>query len=228
MITRYRIKISLVNDVRSIAPNLSGDTEWWITGPQMMVDQVVGVLETKQVSRQDMVFENYYPTERHSLTKEIVEAQNSSDNLFAKAIQNSTNHTVITDVNGVVLFANKAAERITGYSLGEIFGNTPRLWGGMMDRKFYSDLWKRVGRGESFSGEIVNRRKNGELYHALAHIAPIFGENEKIIGYIGTEEDITGMNAHKDDLESMNALMVNRELEMIRLKEKIKELTHTV
>lgn len=215
------------SDVRSVAPQLSEDVEWWITGPQAMIDQVVGILEDKGVLREDMVFENYYPIEERSLSRAKVEAQASSDNLFAKAIQNSTNHTVITDVNGVVLFANKAAETITGYTSEEILGNTPRLWGGMMDRKFYVDLWKCVGRGESFSGEIVNRRKNGELYHALAHIAPILGEKEEVIGYIGTEEDITSMNAHKDELESMNALMIGRELAMVKLKEQIKELTNT-
>lgn len=215
------------NDVRSIVSKMTGDVEWWVAGPQPMINHVVAILEDKQVSREDMVFENFYPTQAQSLTREIVEAQASSDNLFAKAIQNSTNHTVITDVNGIVLFANKAAERITGYAFEEILGNTPRLWGGMMDGKFYVDFWKCIGKGESFSGEIVNRRKNGEFYHALAHIAPIFGEKEEIVGYIGTEEDITDMNTHKDELEKMNALMVGRELEMIKLKEQIKELTNT-
>lgn len=72
-----------------------------------------------------------------------------------------------------------------------MLGNTPRLWGGMMSRKFYIDFWKRIKSGESFDGEITNRRKNGEIYYSIAHIEPIFGENKEIIGYIGTEEDVS-------------------------------------
>lgn len=90
-----------------------------------------------------------------------------------------------------MLFASKAAENITGYKQEEILGNTPRLWGGLMSHKFYIDFWKKIKSGESFDGEIINRRKNGEVYYAIAHIDPIFGENKEIIGYIGTEEDIS-------------------------------------
>lgn len=187
-------------DVSDIRNQLGSESKWWITGPQAMVDLVYSELSSNGINRSDMVFENYYPTPKNDLTIEKVHNQLTSDNLFAKAIQNSTNHTVITDVEGKVLFANHAAEKITGYTLSEMVGNTPRLWGGMMSHDFYVDFWKKKLSGEPFEGEIVNRRKNGDLYYAVAHIAPIFGNEKEIIGYIGTEEDITEMKKQEKNL----------------------------
>jgi PAS domain S-box-containing protein len=187
-------------DVSDICNQLGSESKWWITGPQAMVDLVYSELSSNGINRSDMVFENYYPTPKNDLTIEKVHNQLTSDNLFAKAIQNSTNHTVITDVEGKVLFANHAAEKITGYTLSEMVGNTPRLWGGMMSHDFYVDFWKKKLSGEPFEGEIVNRRKNGDLYYAVAHIAPIFGNEKEIIGYIGTEEDITEMKKQEKNL----------------------------
>ncbi len=187
-------------DVSDIRNQLGSESKWWITGPQAMVDLVYSELSSNGINRSDMVFENYYPTPKNNLTIEKVHNQLTSDNLFAKAIQNSTNHTVITDVEGKVLFANHAAEKITGYTLSEMVGNTPRLWGGMMSHDFYVDFWKKKLSGEPFEGEIVNRRKNGDLYYAVAHIAPIFGNEKEIIGYIGTEEDITEMKKQEKNL----------------------------
>lgn len=69
-----------------------------------------------------------------------------------------------------------------------------------MSHDFYVDFWKKKLSGEPFEGEIVNRRKNGDLYYAVAHIAPIFGNEKEIIGYIGTEEDITEMKKQEKNL----------------------------
>jgi len=211
--------------------NKDQDSQWWVSGPQAMVDHVYEVLFNGGVSKNRMIFENFYPKLIGSLTKDIVDKQLSFDNVFASAIQNSTNHTIITDVDGVVLFANKAAQRITGYSLEEILGNTPRLWGGLMSPKFYIDFWQKKFSGEPFMGEIINRRKNGEIYYAIAHIAQIFNKDNKIVGFIGTEEDITDLKNSEqkiidknNDLEKINKIMIDRELKMIELKEKIRKL----
>jgi PAS domain S-box-containing protein len=48
------------------------------------------------------------------------------------AVQNAFNHIIISDVDGKIIYANNAVERITGYSTKEIIGKTPRLWGGLM------------------------------------------------------------------------------------------------
>ena len=71
-----------------------------------------------------------------------------------------------------------------------MLGQTPRLWGGLMGKEFYQELWQLKKNGKPFRVKILNRRKSGEIYGVLARITPIFEEGE-IIAYMATEEDIT-------------------------------------
>jgi PAS domain S-box-containing protein len=111
--------------------------------------------------------------------------------LVFELVNSSSHHTIVTDPEGRILFANRAAQQITGFSLSEMRGNTPRLWGGLMSRDFYESLWMSKKTGLSIETEVRNRRKNGEIYYVYAHISCIRDENGEIIGFIGNEEDIT-------------------------------------
>lgn len=179
----------------------NSDVKWLISGPKAMVDYVYNELLKSGVSYSNMVFESFYPTPEHNLTYEKIQKQLLSEGILTQAIQNSTNHTIITDANGVILFANKAAEDMTGYRESEMLGNTPRLWGGLNDPDFYVDFWKKKKSGIPFAGEVTNRKKNGELYTVIFHISQIFDDARNIIGYIGTEEDITQQKKQIFELE---------------------------
>lgn len=179
------------SDVEKVKNEMGPDIEWWIDGPAPMIDHVYRELGKGGVSRAQMVFENFYPVPADDLTIELVNLQMNSRNMFVDAIQKSSNHSIITDINGIILFASAAVEQITGFSKTEIIGNTPRLWGGMMGKEFYKEMWKTILAGETFKGTIANRRKNGDIYYARASIAPILDSKNNIIGFIGTEEDTT-------------------------------------
>ncbi len=218
-------------DVAHVKNKFGDNIRWQITGPQSMVDHAYSVLSSNNITRESMEFENFYPTPPNNLTVSTIKEQLSSDNLFARAIQYSSSHTIITDANGVVLFANLAAQKITGYTETEMVGNTPRLWGGLMNPDFYKELWKHKAEGSYISHQISNRRKNGEIYYVIAHISQIQGPAGEIIGYIATEEDISARVAFEKELEQkvaeqerLNKVMVGRELKMIELKEEIKKL----
>lgn len=116
------------------------------------------------------------------------------------AVASSTNHIILTDVSGKIIYANAAAERFTGYSRDEILGNTPRLWGGLMGKEFYEKMWHTIkDERQPFVGEIKNRRKNGEEYYAIAHISPVI-QNDELVGFLGTEEDITELKKMEQQL----------------------------
>jgi PAS domain S-box-containing protein len=100
----------------------------------------------------------------------------------------------------VVVFANKTAQKNTGYTLGEMYGNTPRLWGGLMSADFYQNFWRKKHEVKGYEGQLTNRRKNGELYTVIVHISPITNKNGALVGYIGTEEDITQIVSLKNQL----------------------------
>lgn len=115
----------------------------------------------------------------------------NEERIFHQAIDSSTNHIIITDANANILYANAAAQRITGYSFTEMFGYTPRLWGGLMSDKFYQQLWSTSLSGRPVISEVTNHRKNHEVYTAIAHISPILHPRYGITGYVATEEDIS-------------------------------------
>jgi len=111
---------------------------------------------------------------------------------FKLAVDNASDHIVITDPDGVILYANRAVEKITGYSHSEVIGNKPSLWGKQMPEEFYNNLWKTIKEEKTnFIGELNNRRKNGEIYVAEASISPILNSNNKVIFFVGIERDIT-------------------------------------
>ena len=112
--------------------------------------------------------------------------------IYRLAIENVPIHVIFTDTKGTILFANKATEIITGYRIKEIVGSNPSLWGGQMDKDFYTNMWNTIKvQKKVFEGEIKNRRKNGEEYIALTKITPISDKSGRLIGFVGIEEDIT-------------------------------------
>ncbi len=178
----------------------------FISGPQGFVDTVFTHLISLGVKKERMRFEACYPQD--SVTKTVreiftfsgvkqeadkMQALTSLGNIFFQIAHQTSNHVVFTDKNGVVLYANDAARDITGYSAGEMYGQTPRLWGGLMPSAQYEKaLWTHLMDGVSFKRTLLNRRRDGRLYVALASITPIC-ENDTIIGYVATEEDITNL-----------------------------------
>ncbi|HBT74979.1 TPA: hypothetical protein DEB29_03200 [Candidatus Wolfebacteria bacterium] len=111
---------------------------------------------------------------------------------FKLAVEGASDHIIITDKEGIILYANKAAEEITGYSIDEMKGNRPSLWGKQMPAEFYRRMWRTIKEDrQSFHGEVTNKRKNGQLYIAESHISPIFDEKQNLYGFVGVERDIT-------------------------------------
>lgn len=114
---------------------------------------------------------------------------------FQLAVDHASDHIVITDNNGLILYANPAVTRITGFSRAEIMGlkaGSRPLWGGAMDRRTYEKFWTQIKNNKkSFSGEFNNHRKNGEDYIAEAHVSPVLDTNGEVQFFVGIERDIT-------------------------------------
>ncbi|MFA6365256.1 MAG: PAS domain S-box protein [Candidatus Paceibacterota bacterium] len=112
---------------------------------------------------------------------------------FQWAVESTSDHIIITDTDGIIQYANKASETTTGYSVKEVLGTkVGALWGHHMPKEYYTKLWETLKvEKKTFSGEVENRRKNGENYTAALSISPIFDEqgNEKL--FVAIERDIT-------------------------------------
>lgn len=102
-------------------------------------------------------------------------------------------HVIITDKDSRILYANKAAEEKTGYSISEMIGKTPgRLWGGHMPKEFYDAMWHTIKeKKKPFTGEVKNIARDGTVRWQEIHVVPIFDNDGALEFFVGIEPDIT-------------------------------------
>ena len=125
---------------------------------------------------------------------DITEIKESEEQIkiISKGIDTSPASIVITDVSGDIQFVNPKFVEVTGYTAEEALGENPRiLKSGYHNAKFYNEMWIAISNGDSWRGEIQNKRKNGEIYWEYAIISPILNDDGKITHYIAIKEDVT-------------------------------------
>ncbi len=108
------------------------------------------------------------------------------------ALEAAASGIIITDRNGSIRWANPAASAMSGYALDELIGSNPRLLkSGQHSESFYRDLWSTVVAGKTWRGAIINRRKDGSLYHEEQTIAPVTTDGGEITHFIAIKQDVT-------------------------------------
>ena len=126
-----------------------------------------------------------------------------------QAIQQSPMSVVITDRNGVIEYVNPEFTKVTGYTMEEAVGQNPRLLkSGHTPPEFYAELWNTIIGGGAWRGELLNRRKNGELFWELASIAPVKDEQGRITNFVAVKEDITNRKETEEQLRQSQKMQV--------------------
>ncbi|HDR52808.1 MAG TPA: PAS domain S-box protein, partial [Mariniphaga anaerophila] len=93
---------------------------------------------------------------------------------LSRAIEQSSVSVVITNFDGVIEYVNPFFTELTGYSFKEAKGKNPRiLKSGHHSKEFYQELWNTILSGNNWEGEMLNKKKSGELYWEKAVISPI-------------------------------------------------------
>ena len=173
-----------------------------------MPDRYIAVrflITQKKNSEEDIINQNeeLEKTKRVMLNvlEDVQEERSRAESLasdlekFKIALDGTSDHVVITDPNGIALYANAGLERITGFSPEEILGKkvgTKELWGGNMTQEFYEHLWHVIKiEKKPFVAEITNKRKDGTSYQALSSISPIVNKQGVLEFFVGIERDIT-------------------------------------
>jgi PAS domain S-box-containing protein len=124
--------------------------------------------------------------------------------LKSAALEAAANAVVITDREGVIRWANPAFESLTGYSIAEAVGKTPRelTWSGAQVKDFYRGLWDTILAGKVWSGKLVNRKKSGERYFEEMTITPVLEESRNISHFVAIKTDITERVLTQERLEA--------------------------
>ena len=111
---------------------------------------------------------------------------------LSSAVEQTADAVMITDMEGTIEYVNPGFERMTGYSREEVAGRTPRiLRSGKHDTRFYEDMWSTVLGGGDFRGTLLNRKKNGKLFHAEQTISPVRGSDGQNAFLVSVLKDIT-------------------------------------
>mgnify|MGYP000960439917 CR=1 FL=1 len=139
--------------------------------------------------------------ERRKKSEAALKTSQEQIKLFKQAVDSSSVVITITDVNGKIIYANPYFFKTTGYSSDEVIGSNPRiLKSGHQSQEFYKDMWDTILSGKVWIGEILNKKKNGELYWVKAVISPIFDSKGTVTNFVAVKENITGSRQLMEDL----------------------------
>ena len=121
--------------------------------------------------------------------------------VIAGFLDHTAEAILITDAESRIVYVNRSFTRVTGYTLKEVSGKTPRLLhSGRQTTAFYAHMWKRINASGRWQGEIWNRRKNGDIYPEWLSITAIKGGTGKVENYLAIFSDITLRKREEQEL----------------------------
>ncbi|MDX5628496.1 MULTISPECIES: diguanylate cyclase [unclassified Brenneria] len=145
-------------------------------------------------------------------------------NMMFFATEYSPASIVIANENCEIVYVNRQFVSMSGYMPDEVIGKKPNiLSSGMTNAAVYEDLWSTLNKGEIWSGEFINRRKDGQLYWEKANIAKIYNKTNNCTQYVGVKLDITErkIQEHHDN-------SYNRALELLSSGAPLKDILDAI
>jgi len=207
-------------------------------GERLEAARAQSVAEMRKISLTDFVLEPAQHNRRHTVDLELFPQASEngtvtgvlvvvndrtgprrdlagSARLFYQAFLHSTNAMELTDRDGFLVDVNPAFERIYGYSKDEVIGRKPNVVAsGGTDRAVYSRMWRDLVdlKGGSWSGELLNRDRQGVDHPVLLTITAIRAPDGSITHFLGVAVDLTERRAwergamHSERLASLGQL----------------------
>jgi PAS domain S-box-containing protein len=133
---------------------------------------------------------------------------------LSNVVEQTADSVLITDQDGTIVYVNPAFEQTTGYSRDEALGSTPRLLkSGEHDGQFYKAIWDTVLGGHVFRGTMINRKKDGQIFHSEQTISPIVGADGRCEALVSVAKDITErLRAERQEVELEAAHAIQQRL----------------
>lgn len=124
---------------------------------------------------------------------------------LSRIVEQAPLSIAITNLDGAIDYVNPTFLQVTGYTMAEVLGQNPRvLKSGLTPAATYIDMWATLTRGQVWRGELSNKKKNGEIYHERAVIAPVADETGRVTHYVALKEDVTKQKQIEDELRQSN------------------------
>lgn len=117
---------------------------------------------------------------------------------------NESSIVAITDQRGIIQFVNDRFCEISKYRKEELIGSGQNIVNsGYHSRDFFKEMWRTIGTGNVWKGEIKNKKKDGTYYWVDTTIVPFLNENGKPYQYISIRHDITTLKEYEKKIEQM-------------------------
>ncbi|MFM8320747.1 MAG: PAS domain S-box protein, partial [Chloroflexota bacterium] len=129
---------------------------------------------------------------------------------LSRVVSQMADMVVITDQQGIIEYVNRSFELITGYTQDEALGSSISLLeSGRHTPQFYRQMWDTILGGKVFQADVINRRKNGELFYQNQTMTPIRDGVRGITNFVITGKDITERKRASEMLEKSQASLEN-------------------
>lgn len=129
----------------------------------------------------------------------------AAEDLRISAIAFETHEAIIiTDCHPKILRVNKAFCDITGYAAEEVIGRNPNmLRGDKKPKAFYEGMWAAIFRDGTWSGEMVDKRKSGDVFPAWLTITAVTDSEGTLTHYVGSFFDITDRKKSDNEIHRL-------------------------
>ena len=147
------------------------------------------------------------------------------------AIEQSPIAILITDLNANIQYVSPAFYKMTGYISGEVIGQSTKiLKSGRTAVSVYEELWETITNRKTWSGEWINKKKDGELYWEAVSISPITDLNNNVINYLAIKENISQRKNYEKEIlelnENLEKKVIVRTEELARSNEELQKKTN--
>ena len=166
---------------------------------------------TAEIAVNRVESENETSTLQLYVLRDISERIKSQEQLQLQttALEAAANGIMITNAQGQIEWGNPALEEMTGYAFAELVGQDASIFNsGQHDAASFASMWQTIKAGNVWSGELVNRRRDGSFYIENQSIAPVRNINQEITHYIAIKQDITERKQAEIQLERHNGELV--------------------
>ena len=145
------------------------------------------------------------PFQYITIRTDITERKKAEEQLrIAAAVFETHEAILITDANANIIRVNQAFTDITGYTSEEALGKNPRiLKSGRQDKAFYEELWQQLLSTGSWTGEMWDRRKSGQIYPKWLTITAVKNEQGQTTEYVAIFSDITARKQAEEEIRNL-------------------------
>jgi diguanylate cyclase (GGDEF)-like protein/PAS domain S-box-containing protein len=169
----------------------------------LLPDASIRILEGQGVLEYDA---SHKPVAINGTVQDITERSLAEQQLRlnAQVFESSREGILITDASNTIVSINRAYTDISGYAPEEVIGKPPRLTLGKQGETFDEEMWRTILSRGHWQGEVINRRKNGELYPQRLSINVIRDPKGRITNHISILSDITDYKAAEERIQFLS------------------------